>query len=144
MANAGFGGMMNTEVAAIMLYGKACPMLQPRRVLIADDQRPTRKGLHALLDLTPEVEWVGEATNGQEAVNLVTEGQPNVVLMDIRMPVMDGLEATRRIKSQRPEVKVVVLTLYAEYQAEALAAGADVFLVKGGPSEALRNAICQA
>ena len=108
-------------------------MSQRRRVLVVDDQRPTRKGLKALLAFSPELEWVGEAADGQEAVNLVAERRPNVVLMDIRMPVMDGLEATRRIKSERPEVRVIVLTLDAEYQAEALAAGADAFLVKGGP-----------
>ena len=77
-------------------------------------------------------------------MNLVAERRPNVVLMDVRMPVMDGLEATRRIKSQMPEVRVIVLTMYGEYQVEALAAGADAFLVEGGPSEALRDAICKA
>jgi DNA-binding NarL/FixJ family response regulator len=119
-------------------------MPRSRRVLVADDQRPTRQGLHALLAFWPEVEVVGEAADGQEAVNLVAERQPDVVLMDIRMPVMDGLEATRRIKSQWPEVRVVVLTLRAEYEAQALAAGADAFLVKGGSCEGLHNAICKA
>ncbi|MHB0857554.1 MAG: response regulator [Anaerolineae bacterium] len=114
---------------------------QQRRVLVADDQRPTRRGLRALLTLMPDVEWVGEAANGKEAVTFVAEQRPDVVLMDVRMPVMDGLEATRRIKGQQPEVRVVVLTLYAEYRAEAFAAGADVFLVKGGPTEALWSAI---
>jgi DNA-binding NarL/FixJ family response regulator len=118
-------------------------MQRHRRVLIADDQRPTRKGLKALLDLSPEVEAVDEAMDGQEAMNLVAERQPDVVLMDICMPVMDGLEATRRIKSQWPEIRVIVLTARAECEAQALAAGADAFLVKGGPFEALRNAICQ-
>ena len=113
----------------------------PKRILIADDQRPARKGLHALLSLRPEVEVIGEAVDGQHAVNLVAEWRPDLVLMDARMPVMDGMEATRRIKSQTPEVKVVMLTLHAEYEAEALAAGADAFLVKGGPSEALWAAI---
>lgn len=98
--------------------------------------------MHALLNLLPGVEWVGEAVNGREAVALVTERRPDVVLMDVQMPVMDGLEATRRIKSQRPEVRVIVLTLHGDYRAEALAAGADAFLVKGGPPESLRNAIC--
>ncbi len=117
-------------------------MPECRRVLVADDQRPTHKGLHAVLSLLPDVEWVGTATNGCEAVTMVTERRPDVVLMDVRMPVMDGLEATRAIKCQCPEVKVIILTMYAEYEAEALAAGADVFLVKGGPPELLRNAIC--
>jgi len=77
-------------------------------------------------------------------VNLVAERQPDVVLMDMRMPVMDGLEATRRIKSQAPRVRVVVLTLHAEGEAAALTAGADAFLVKGGPTEGLWAAICAA
>jgi len=136
--------MLSIAIARVILYGKACFMPQRRRILIVDDQRPTRKGLHALLSFWSQVEVIGEAVDGQDAVNLVTERRPDVVLMDIRMPVMDGLEATRRIKSQTPGVRVIVLTLYAEYQAKALAAGADAFLVKGGPSEALRNAICNA
>jgi DNA-binding NarL/FixJ family response regulator len=119
-------------------------MSQPRRVAVADDQRPTRQGLHALLDLLPGVLWVGEAVNGRDAVALVAEQRPDVVLMDAQMPEMDGLEATRRIKSQSPEVRVIMLTLHGDYRAEALAAGADVFLVKGGPPEGLRNAICAA
>jgi DNA-binding NarL/FixJ family response regulator len=109
---------------------------------VVDDQRPTRQGLHALLAFMPGVEWIAEAADGHEAVALVAEQRPDVVLMDARMPVMDGIEATRRIKRQRPEVRVIMLTMYAEYQAESLAAGADMFLVKGGTSEALRNAIC--
>ena len=117
-------------------------MPPPKRILIADDQRPARKGLHALLSLYTQVEVIGEAVDGQDAVNLVAERRPDVVLMDMRMPVMDGLEATRRIKSRTPGVRVVMLTLHAEYEAEALAAGADAFLVKGGSSEALWNAIC--
>jgi DNA-binding NarL/FixJ family response regulator len=64
------------------------------------------------------------------------------VLMDVQMPVMDGIEATRCIKQERPGVRVIVLTLHGDYRVEALAAGADVFLVKGGPPEFLRNAIC--
>jgi YesN/AraC family two-component response regulator len=120
------------------------PMSQKRRVLIADDQQPTRQGLRALLTLLPDIEWVGEAADGRKAVELVIERRPDVVLMDVRMPVMDGIEATRRIKSQRPEVKVIMLTIYAEYQAEALAAGADEFLIKGEPTEILQRAICSA
>ena len=119
-------------------------MPQRRRVLIADDQRPTRKGLKALLELAPEVAWVGEAADGQEAIDMVETCRPDVVLMDVRMPVLDGIEATQRIKSLWPKVKVIVLTLYAEYQAQALAAGADLFLVKGGPPESFLNAICKA
>ena len=118
-------------------------MCQPRRVLIVDDRRAVRRGLHTLLANWPDVECVGEAADGQEGVKLVAEQRPDAVLMDIRMRGMDGLEATRRIKSQWPEVRVIVLTLCAEYEDEALAAGADAFLVKGGPPEALREAICK-
>jgi len=96
-----------------------------------------------LLALWPDVTIVGEAADGQEVVKLVAEQRPDAVLMDVRMPGMDGLEATRSIKSQWPEVRVIVLTLRAEYEDEALAAGADAFLVKGNPPEALREAICK-
>ena len=111
------------------------------RVLIADDQQPTRQGLVALLALLPRVEVVGEAQDGQQAVNLVAERQPDVVVMDLQMPVMDGLEATQYIKSRWPEIKIIALTLYAGYRTRALAAGADTFLLKGSPTEVLRRAI---
>jgi DNA-binding NarL/FixJ family response regulator len=111
------------------------------RVLIADDRRPVREGLGSVLALLSQVEVVGEAVDGQDAVHLVAERHPDVVLMDIQMPVMDGLEATRCIKSQWPQVRVIALTLYARYRTKALSAGADVFLVKGCGAEALQEAI---
>jgi DNA-binding NarL/FixJ family response regulator len=114
---------------------------RPIRVLIADDQRPTRRGLKALLAHSPQVEVIGEAGDGQQSVNLVAARHPDVVLMDAQMPVMDGLEATRHIKSRWPEVRVVVLTMHPQYRAEAQAAGADAFLLKGCPTEALRTAM---
>ena len=114
---------------------------QRMRVLIADDSSRSRDGLKALLATSPEIEVVGEATNGRETVQLVGERRPDVVLMDARMPVMDGLETTGLIKGRWPQVKVIVLTMYASHRAAALAAGADAFLIKGCPAEELLGAI---
>jgi len=115
--------------------------IMQREVLIADDRLRSRSGLKALLALRPEIQLVGEAANGQEAVRLMEELRPDVVLMDVKMPVMDGLEATRIIKERWPGVKVIVLTIHTDYRADALAAGADAFLVKGCPPEELLKAI---
>jgi DNA-binding NarL/FixJ family response regulator len=116
---------------------------QQIRVLIADDHRSARRGLKVLLDLFPQVEVVGEAADGQEAVDLAAERRPDVVLMDVKMPVLDGLEATRRIKSRWPDVRVVALTMDARYRTRALTAGADVFLLKEGTGDALQAAITE-
>ena len=113
------------------------------RVLIADDKRSARQGLKAFLARIPEIAVVGEAANGQESVDLTAVHHPDVVLMDVKMSPMDGLQATRRIKSQWPAVKIIILTLYSQYRNQALAAGADVFLLKGGTAESLRNSILQ-
>jgi len=113
----------------------------PKRVLIVDDLPRTRDGLKAMLATWPEVEVVGEATNGQEAVQLVAKYLPDVVLMDAKMPVMDGLEATGLIKDSWPEVKVIILTIHASYRNDALAAGADTFLIKGCSATELLKAI---
>lgn len=107
------------------------------RVVIAEDQRPARQGLIALLTTWPEVKVVGEAENGRQAVMLVEESHPDVVLMDVRMPVMDGIAATWFIKHHWPQVRVVILTLYGSHRGEALGAGADAFLIKGCPTEDL-------
>jgi DNA-binding NarL/FixJ family response regulator len=106
-------------------------MAHHAEILIVDDQPRTRQSLRALLSTWPAVAEIREAVDGQEALELVEEQQPNVVLMDVRMPKMDGLRATQLIKARWPQVKVVVLTLYGEYEAEALAAGADGFISKG-------------
>jgi DNA-binding NarL/FixJ family response regulator len=119
-------------------------MKQPIKVLIADDHPRSRRGLRALLTTTPTVKVVGEAIDGQEAVNLVETYQPDVVLMDAHMPVMDGLEASRRIKLQWPQVRIVMLTVYNGHRSEAAAAGIDVFLAKGCPVETLWSAILPA
>jgi DNA-binding NarL/FixJ family response regulator len=113
------------------------------RLVIADDAPRSRDGLRALLATWPEVEVVGEAADGQQAVHLVEECRPDVVVMDARMPVMDGLEAARLVKDRWSEVKVVLLTMYPTYRAQALAAGVDAFLVKGCPPEQLLKAILE-
>lgn len=103
------------------------------RVIIADDQVSTRRALKALLAFEPRIAIIGEAANGEEAVQLVGEKQPDLVLIDVQMPVMDGLKATQKIKSNWPEIKVVVYTMFPGYQEEAYQVGADYFLIKGSP-----------
>lgn len=112
-------------------------MNQRIQVLIADDQRSARDGLRALLTLYPEFEVVGLACNGQEAVQMAEEYRPDVILMDIQMPVMDGLEAIKLVKEKWPMIKVIALTMYIDNKDEALAAGADMHLLKGFDAEIL-------
>lgn len=107
-------------------------MAQPIRVLIADDSAHTRDGLRALLSTWPMITVVGEATNGQEALHLVATCRPDVVLLDLQMPVLNGLQTIRLIKQQWPAVMVIVLTIYAAEREVALTAGADSFVIKGG------------
>ncbi len=116
-------------------------MAQPIRVLIADDRPRSREGLRALLATCEEIEVVGEASNGEEAVRMTEKDGPDVVLMDARMPVMGGIEATRRIKEQYPDIHVIMLSLYTAYRLKAMAAGAAAFLVKGGSSQELLETI---
>ncbi len=110
------------------------PGKQSVRVLIVDDSDTTRLGLRVLLSLEPAIKVIGEAANGQQAVELVAEVQPDVVLIDGKMPVMDGLEATRIIKRRWPQVRVIMLTASSTYKMEAIAVGADACLLKNGPS----------
>ena len=116
-------------------------MAREARILIADDRKTTRQGLRALLALVPEVDVIDEATNGQQCIELVAQQVPDMVLMDMQMPGMDGVEAIRRIKAQWPSVRVVALTMYAKYRNAALEAGADAFLLKDGEPELLVDAI---
>jgi DNA-binding NarL/FixJ family response regulator len=113
------------------------------RVLIADDQELVRAGFRALLDAEDDIEVVGEAADGRAAVRLTAAHVPDVVLMDVRMPELDGIEATRRIAADRrlQDVRIVILTTYEtdEYVFDGLRAGASGFLVKDtSPTELLR------
>jgi len=116
---------------------------RPIRVLVADDQTIVREGLEMLLGLSPGLEVVGSAADGEEAVRLVGERQPDVVLMDLRMPRLDGIEATRRITRGYPATRVVVLTTYADDASifGALEAGALGYLTKGAGAHEIQHAI---
>jgi two-component system response regulator NreC len=113
------------------------------RVLVTDDHAIVRDGICALLALTGDIEAVGEATNGREALEMVAKLSPDIVLMDIVMPLMDGLEATRRIHKDFPGTKVVVLTQYEdrEYVLPVIEAGASGFISKAAASSELTSAI---
>lgn len=113
------------------------------RVLVADDQTVVREGIVMLLGLLPGIEVVGAAGDGEEAVALVERHHPDVVLMDLRMPRCDGVEATRRIRAAHPETEVVVLTTYADDDSlfPALQAGARGYLTKDAGAEEIARAI---
>ncbi|MEV7601587.1 response regulator transcription factor [Kitasatospora sp. NPDC089797] len=113
------------------------------RVLVADDQTVVREGIVMLLGLLPGIEVVGAAADGEEAVTLVERHHPDVVLMDLRMPRVDGVEATRRIRAAHPETEVVVLTTYADDESlfPALQAGARGYLTKDAGGEEIAKAI---
>jgi two-component system response regulator NreC len=113
------------------------------RVLIADDHTIVRAGVRLLLEAEPDMEIVGEALTGEEAVRLVESLRPTVVLMDIAMPALDGLEATRQIKAGSPDTRVLVLTMHRsdEYFFEVLKAGASGYVLKAADTDELITAI---
>jgi DNA-binding NarL/FixJ family response regulator len=143
MCNDGVSHFLYTENEASRENKSQVKTMNGCKVLIVDDRTQTREGLKALLATAPPVHVVGEAADGEEVISLVEKYRPDVVLMDVSMPVMDGLEATRFIKAQWPEIRVIVLTITAALRAEALAAGADAFLVKGCPIGELLTAILE-
>ncbi|MCA9959353.1 MAG: response regulator transcription factor, partial [Anaerolineales bacterium] len=113
------------------------------RILIADDHLVVREGLQLILSLEADMEVVATAVNGIEAVRLAAECQPDVILMDLRMPGMDGLEAIRHIRAQLPQIAIVILTTYNEddLMLRGLQAGASGFLLKDTGRNALFNSI---
>ena len=118
-------------------------MTEPIRVLIADDHPLFRDGLAGLLAAAPDIELTGTAATGTEAVEIARKTQPNVVVMDLRMPGLNGIEATRRIVADSPHTAVVVLTMYDDDNSvvAALRAGARGYLLKGSGHEQIRQAL---
>lgn len=116
---------------------------EPIRVMIVDDQEVVREGLRAILGTVPTIEVVGVAGNGAEATERVAEWRPDVVLMDLNMPIMNGIEATRALQAATPDVKVLILTTYdaEEWVFDAIRAGASGYLLKDAPRERLIEAI---
>jgi DNA-binding NarL/FixJ family response regulator len=115
----------------------------PIRIALVDDQALFREGLRTILSLQSDFEVVGEAGDGQEALSLISKTRPDVVLMDLKMPRLDGVEATRHIKADHPQVNILILTTFDddEYVFEGLRSGALGYMLKDAPSEKLVEAI---
>ncbi len=113
------------------------------RVLVADDHTIVREGVRLLLDAQPDIEVVGEAADGQEAVKMIRQFRPDLVVMDIQMPNLNGLEATREIKREFPQIQILALTMYEsdEYFFQVLNAGASGYVLKKAASADLLSAI---
>jgi DNA-binding NarL/FixJ family response regulator len=118
-------------------------MSEKHKIIIADDHRILREGLRALLSSDPELEVVGEAEDGQEAIRVVEKFKPGLVLMDLSMPRMNGMDAIKEIKKRSPDTKVLVLTVHKtdEYILATLQAGADGYVLKDSTNVELRMAI---
>jgi DNA-binding NarL/FixJ family response regulator len=113
------------------------------RLLVADDHQLAREGICDLLELAPDIEVVGTAENGEEAVKRVAELQPAVVLMDVRMPLLNGIDATRQIRSSHPDVRILGMSVHHEMTIvnDFLAAGASGYVLKGNAGAELAPAI---
>ncbi len=113
------------------------------RVVLADDHAVVRKGIHDLLEEEEDIQVVAEATNGEEAVTLTVEHQPDVAVLDIQMPQMTGIEAARQLKAKAPEVRILVLTAYDDdpYIFAMLQAGASGYVLKNAPADELTRAV---
>lgn len=111
------------------------------RVLVVDNQPRARQSMKALLKAWYQIVQVREAADGFEAVQQAEEFQPDLILMDARMPKMNGLQVVRYIRAKSPHIKIIVLSMYPDVKSEALAAGADAFVSKSDPPEVLRKTI---
>ena len=113
------------------------------RVILADDHPVVRRGVAAIIDIEDDIEVVGAAANGEEALKMVRSFKPDVVLMDLQMPIMDGVEATKRIRTQAPHIPVIILTTFNddEYIYDGIAAGARGYLLKDADPDELIEAI---
>ena len=118
-------------------------VISSARLIIADDHPLVREGMRAMLASEPDFEVIGEAENGQEALELCRELRPDLVLMDVRMPEMDGLEATRKIKEEYPQTSVLMVTSYEnpDHLLDAIRAGAAGYLLKDAPKQQLTSAV---
>lgn len=113
----------------------------PASVMVVDDNFRARGALISCLSQEAGIKVTGEAANGLEALAQVKRHPPDVILMDLQMPVMDGLKATRTIKKNWPQIKIIALTMYPHYESEAWSAGADAFLVKGCSVHEMTSAV---
>jgi two-component system NarL family response regulator len=117
--------------------------MKTTRILIVDDMPQVRRELRTLLPLVDDIEIVGEAENGQSAIELAAALQPDAILIDVEMPILGGLEATRRIKQASPAIRIIILSIHNDtaVRAQARSVGADDFVDKGAPLSALLQAI---
>src|SRR6202045_692871 len=122
------------------------PAGAPLRLVIADDQASVRQGLVLLLDAVPDIDVVGAAADGQQAIDLVAEHHPDAILLDLHMPVLDGIQATRMLTAEHPEVAIVILTTYADDTSvlAALRAGARSYLTKDADRADIARALHSA
>ena len=119
------------------------PSAQPLRIIVADDQASVREGLVLLLGALPDIDVVGSAPDGEQAIALVAEHAPDAILLDLHMPVLDGIETTRRLTAEHPKVAIVVLTTYLDDTSvlEALRAGARSYLTKDADRKDIAHAL---